>query len=239
MIISTKAIVISKLKYKDNDLIVKCYLEAKGIMSFVVKNAFSSKKGKLKPAYFQPLSMLQVEFDYKNSRDLHYFKNIRLLHSFQSLHTAILKSTVVIFLAEILSAVLKEEEANPSLFSYIETTFLWFDTIDHSSIFHHKFLMGLTKYLGFFPELNKMNLPYFNLEEGKFQAMANSPYCIHGQKLILFNAVLGTKFDELKNHPMHATEKQDLLNMILLYFKLHLQGFMPPKSLSILNQVFN
>ena len=45
--------------------------------------------------------------------------------------------------------------------------------------------------------------------------------------------------DELNNHPMHATEKQDLLNMILLYFKLHLQGFMPPKSLSILNQVFN
>ena len=156
MIISTKAIVLSKLKYKDNDLIVKCYLEAKGIVSFVVKNAFSSKKGKLKPAYFQPLSMLQVEFDYKNSRDLHYFKNIRLLHSFQSLHTAILKSTVVIFLAEILSAVLKEEEANPSLFSYIETTFLWFDTIDHSSIFHHKFLMGLTKYLGFFTELNKI-----------------------------------------------------------------------------------
>jgi DNA repair protein RecO (recombination protein O) len=99
--------------------------------------------------------------------------------------------------------------------------------------------MGLTKYLGFFPELNKMNLTYFNLEEGKFQAMANSPYCIHGQKLILFNAVLGTKFDELNNHPMHATEKQDLLNMILLYFKLHLQGFKPPKSLSILNQVFN
>ena len=55
MIISTKAIVLSKLKYKDNDLIVKCYTESKGVVSFMVKNAFSSKKSKLKPAYFQPL----------------------------------------------------------------------------------------------------------------------------------------------------------------------------------------
>ena len=58
MIISTKAIVLSKLKYKDNDLIVKCYTESKGVVSFMVKNAFSSKKSKLKPAYFQPLCML-------------------------------------------------------------------------------------------------------------------------------------------------------------------------------------
>ena len=44
MIIPTKAIVISKIKYKDNDLIVKCYTQAHGIVSFMVKGALSSKK---------------------------------------------------------------------------------------------------------------------------------------------------------------------------------------------------
>ncbi len=239
MIVSTKAIVLSKLKYKDNDLIVKCYTESKGVVSFIVKNAFSSKKSKLKPAYFQPLSMLEIEVDYKNNRDLHYFKNIRLLHSFRSLHTAILKSTVVIFLAEILSMILREEEANPALFSYIETTFLWFDTVEHSSIFHHKFLIGLSKYIGFYPEITTDNFSYFNLEEGKYQSTNNGRYCVSGEKLILFNTILGTKFDKLKDKPMNSIQKQELLNMILLYFKLHLQGFKSPKSLAILNQVFN
>ena len=105
MIVSTKAIVLSKLKFKDHDLIVKCYTASYGVMSFLVKGAFSSKKGKFKPAYFQPLSMLQIEVDYKSNKDLHYFKTIRILHSYKSLHTQILKSTVVIFLAEILNTI--------------------------------------------------------------------------------------------------------------------------------------
>lgn len=239
MIVSTKAIVLSKLKYKDHDLIVKCYTASNGVMSFLVKGTFSSKKGKLKPAYFQLLSMLQIEVDYKNNRDLHYFKNVRLLHSYKSLHTQILKSTVVIFLAEILSTILKEEEPNPSLFEYIETTFLWFDTVEQSRLFHYKFLMGLTKYIGFFPELTDPCLPYFNLEEGKYQNEATGAFCISGNKLILFNSILGTKFDTSNEKLMSSTEKQELLHMIFAYFKLHLQSFKPPKSLAILNQVFN
>lgn len=239
MIVSTKAIVLSKIKFKDNDLIVKCYTESKGVLSFMVKNAFSTKKGKHKPAYFQPLSMLDIEVDYKNNRDLHYFRNIRLLHSFRSLHTAILKSSVVIFLSELLSAILREEEANLALFSYIETTLLWFDTVDHSSTFHHKFLIELSKYIGFYPEITNESFSYFNLEEGKYQSTNNGQYCISGEQLILFNCILGTNFDGLKDKPMNSIQKQELLNMILLYFKLHLQGFKSPKSLAILNQVFN
>ena len=105
MIVSTNAIVLSKLKFKDHDLIVKCYTASNGVMSFLVKGAFSSKKVKFKPAYFQPLSMLQIELDYKSNKDLHYFKNVRLLHSYKSLHNQILKYTVVIFLAEILNTI--------------------------------------------------------------------------------------------------------------------------------------
>ena len=48
MIISTKGIVISKIKFKENDLIVKCYTESNGILSFLVKGVLSSKKSKLK-----------------------------------------------------------------------------------------------------------------------------------------------------------------------------------------------
>jgi DNA repair protein RecO (recombination protein O) len=239
MIVSTKAIVLSKLKFKDQDLIVKCYTASNGVMSFLVKGVFSSKKGKLKPAYFQPLSMLQIEVDYKTNKDLHYFKNVRLLHSFKSLHTQILKSTVVIFLAEILNTILKEEEPNSNLFAYIETTLLWFDTVEKSSMFHYKFLIGLTKYIGFSPEGTDVNKPYFNLEEGKYQKKETGQYCISGEQLFLFNSILGTKFDIDNEKLMSSTEKQELLNIILEYFKLHLQSFKSPKSLAILNQVFS
>ena len=70
---------------------------------------------------------------------------------YSTLHTDILKSTVVMFLAEILTMVLKEEAPNEGLYNYIETALLWFDTVDCNSIFHHQFLMGLTKYVGVSP----------------------------------------------------------------------------------------
>ena len=127
MVVSTKAIVISKVKFNDNDLIVKCYTASSGVKSYVIKNALKSKKGKLKPAYFQLLTLLDIEAEHKDNRSLHYFKEVRLHKLYESLHTNIFKSTVLLFLAEILSMILNEEEANPSLFEYLETTLLWFD----------------------------------------------------------------------------------------------------------------
>ena len=108
MVVSTKALVLSKIKYKDNDLIVKCYTASSGVKSYVIKNALKSKKGKLKPAYFQLLTLLEIEADHKDNRNLHYFKEVRLYKPYETLHTSIFKSTVIMFLAEILSMVLNE-----------------------------------------------------------------------------------------------------------------------------------
>ena len=50
---------------------------------------------------------------------------------------------------------------------------------------------------------------------------------------------LFTKFDEDKSGTFKVIQKQEFLSMILLYFKLHLDGFYEPKSAIVLNQVFN
>ena len=144
MIVSTKAIVVAKLKYRDNDLIVKCYTQEKGIVTFMVKGGLSSKRGNIKPAYFQLLSLLNVEYDYKHNRDLQFLKTIHIEHHFQTLHSNILKSTVVMFLAETLNMALKEEESNLDLFHYLESSLIWFDKTDLDTNFHHKFLATLS-----------------------------------------------------------------------------------------------
>jgi|TARA_B100000497_G_C7592392_1_gene356181 DNA repair protein RecO (recombination protein O) len=238
MVVSTKAIVISKIKYKDSDLIVKCYTAISGVKSYIIKNALKSKKGKFRPAYFQPLSQLQIEADHKESRSLHYFKDVRLHRAYESLHTNVFKSTVLLFLSEMLAMILNEEEANLPLYEYIETTLLWFDTVENTGIFHHQFLMGLTKFLGINPDTEHHHLPYFNLQEGKFQAH-NWEHCITGGNLELLKPFLGTKFDTNLSIELSSSQKQVLLDMILGYFKLHLQGFKHPKSLTVLSQVYS
>jgi len=239
MQVSTKAIVVSKLRYKDHDLIVKCFTEQFGIKSYLLKNALKSRKGKFRPAYFQPLTIIDIEAEHKDNRSLHFLKDIKIQNNLESIHTNIIKSTIALFLSEILSIVLKEEEKNQSLFNYLETALVWFNENEADTNFHYIFLIELTKYLGFYPDNNQSNLSYFNLEDGKFYENKSGSYFISGKSLTLFKQLLGIKFDVNKSARFKPTQKLEFLNMILLYFKLHLDGFYNPKSVTVLNQVFN
>ncbi|MBT8260093.1 MAG: DNA repair protein RecO [Flavobacteriaceae bacterium] len=239
MLTSTKAIVLSKLKFRDNDLIVKCYSNQYGIISFLLKGVLKSKKGKFKIAYFQELTLLDLEIDYRDTRSLQYIKEIKLSNHFYSIHTNVVKSTIAMFLSELLSNILKEEEQNVDLFKYIETALIWFDQSETETNFHLMFLIELTKYLGFYPNLNNFDSQFFNLEFGQFQNSETGNYCIKGEKLNFFKTLLGIKFDSNNKLTISNTHKRELLDMILVYFNLHLDGFKKPKSLEVLNQVFN
>ncbi|MCL6293668.1 DNA repair protein RecO [Jejuia spongiicola] len=239
MLISTNAIVLSKLKYRDSDLIVKCYTEQLGVVSFLLRGVLKNKKGNSKKAYFQLLSQLQLEIIYKENRSLQVIKEVKLNHLYTSLHSNILKSAIVMFLAEVLSNTLKEEEQNNLLFSYIETTLLWLDVHSEYSNFHLLFLLNLTKYLGFYPEELNKKYNYFNLLDGKFEIKEKGKYSIYGENLTLLKTLLGTTFDALSSVKINAKQRQSFLSMILLYFELHLGSFKTPKSLQIFNQVFS
>ncbi|WP_298340408.1 DNA repair protein RecO [uncultured Algibacter sp.] len=239
MLITTKVIVLSKLKYKDNDLIVKCYTQEMGIVSFLLRGIFKSKKGNSKAVYFQLLSQLQLEYTYKNNRSLQSIKDTKLNYLYTSVHSNILKGAITMFLSEVLTNVLQEEEQNQTLYAYLESTFLWLDSESECANFHLLFLLKLTKYLGFYPDINNIEFPFFNLYEGRFEYNSTNKYAITGENLTLLKTLLGTTFDALPNIKINVRQRQSFLSMILLYFELHLGSFKTPKSLQVLNQVFS
>jgi DNA repair protein RecO (recombination protein O) len=239
MLVKTNAIVLSKLKYRDNDLIVKCYTKQRGIVSYLVRGALKSQKRGSKTVYFQPLSLVLIEEQYKENRSLQSINEIKLEFLYQTLHTDILKSAIIMFLSEVLSSVLKEEEQNESLYHYIEGTLKWLDYKAEVSNFHLLFLLNLTKYLGFYPDNQNANSAYFNLSNGLFESKKDEFYSITGKNLTTLKQLLGMDFDGLNTIKLNSKQRQSFLNMLLLYFELHLGDFKRPKSLSIFNQVFN
>ncbi|MCX7546436.1 DNA repair protein RecO [Xanthomarina sp. F1114] len=239
MLTTTNAIVLSKIKYRDNDLIVKCYTQKYGVVSYILRNVSSSKKGKSKTAYFQLLSQLQLVVFHKNNRSLQEVKEVKTHYMYTSLQTHVIKSSIVFFLAEVLSSTLKEEEVNQNLYSYLETTLQWLDTNSEYANFHLLFLLRLTKYLGFYPEMATNNENWFDLTEGTFQNDKTNMYAITGENLILLKQLLGINFDALNAIKINSNQRQAFLKMMLLYFELHLEGFKKPQSLQIFNQVFN
>lgn len=239
MLTKNQAIVLSKLKYRDNDLIVKCYTQERGIVSYILRGAAKSKKGNNKTVYFQELSQLYLDENFKPNRSLQNIKDIKFSYIYTSVHTNVFKSAIVIFLAEVLSNALKEEEKNESLFEYLKVTLQYLDKAEHYSNFHLLFLLKLTRYLGFQPENQNTDYPYFNLESGVFEVNNNGIYSISGHNLTLLKRLLGINFDGLLTVKINAKQRHEFLNMLLYYFELHLEGFKKPKSLQVLNEVFH
>ncbi|WP_338732443.1 DNA repair protein RecO [Mangrovimonas cancribranchiae] len=235
---STRAIVLSKIKYRDSDLIVKCYTETFGTVNYIIRGVFKSRKGHQKAAYFQLLSQLNLEVVHKNTSSLQSVKDMKVDHVYSSIHTNVLKSSIVMFLSEILSQVLKEEEKNATLYSFIEHAMLWLDTEHKFSNFHLFFLLKLTKHLGFYPDTSNLSANYFNLVEGEFQNNPNK-FAVSGNNLMILKSMLGIGFEGLNNIKMDALQRQNFLNVLLMYYELHIEGFKKPKSLSVLHQVFN
>lgn len=237
MLIKTKAIVLSSLKYQEKSLIVKCFTESDGLKSYFVPSAYSNKKVNQKIAYFQPLTIIEIEANHKNKGTLEHFKEIRLAHSYYSINTDIVKSTIVIFLSEILHHAIKEEEKNQSLFSFLETALLWFDTHQETTNFHLILMIEVTKYLGFYPDVTELDFPYFDIKEGYFTPF-QSINSLTEHETHLFKRLLQLKFDS-DQKILAGIERQLLLKILLDFYTLHLDGFKKPKSLEVLKEVFS
>ncbi len=239
MLIKTNAIVLSKIKYGDNDVIVKCYTQNRGVVSYLLRGVLRSKKSNSKIAYYQSLSQLEIEENFRAHQSLHYITDVKLGVPYKSMHTNILKIAIVMFLSEVLTATLREEEANLSLYEFLETSLQWLDYETDFANFHLLFLLELSKHLGFYPDTSQSSLPYFNLRSGTFELKPQARYTISGENLEFFKQLLQIKFDGLNTVKLQSTQRQALLSSLLFYFELHLSDFKKPKSLQVLNQVFS
>lgn len=238
MIETTKAIVLNTIKYGDTSLIATCYTEKCGVKSYMLRGVLKAKKAKIKTAYFQPLMQLNLTVNHNNKGTLNSIKEIEVINFYHSIYTNIRKQSIALFLAEVLYYSIREEEQNVSLFEYLEASFLWLDTHDSIANFHLLFLLNLTKYLGFYPETNSLDLQYFDLLEGRFNEKSkfNS---VSGEKLIQFKRLLGINFDVLHELNFNSLNRQMILSILIQYFELHISGFRKPKSMDVLKSVFN
>ena len=237
MQIKTKAIVISSIKYQEKSLIVKCFTLSDGLKSYFVRDAFSSRKSNQKIAYFQPLTILEIEAVHKNKGTLENFKEIKIAIPFHSIHSDVVKSTIVMFISEILHHSIHEEEKNEAFFTFLETALHWLDNHDEIANFHLILLLETTKYLGFYPDISNTEYKFFEMTEGIFSPFhAISSLTEHETNL--FKKLIDLKFD-YSQKSFHVVERQILLKILIDYYSFHLDGFKKPKSLEVLKEVFS
>lgn len=236
---STQGIVFNSIKYRDHDLIVRVYTRDFGLLSFMVNGARKKKSAK-KASFFQPLTVLDLEINYKENRNLHSIKELHLAAGFQSIHQDISKSSISLFVAELLHKSIQEEEQNAALYAFLFSSIMLLDGLEKNlSVFNPLFLLQLATHLGIQPSGNKGELPYFNLEEGMY---CSSSFMHEGllneEESNIFYKASSLSLLELQQLNITKKERQELLQNILRYYKLHLPEIGELKSLDVLSAVF-
>jgi DNA repair protein RecO (recombination protein O) len=241
MLCKSQAIVLKTIKFSETSLVVKAYTGQFGLKSFLVRSV-RKKHAKNSPNLFQPLSLLEVVFIDKEGSGLIIPKEIASWQYFKTIPFDVYKSSIVLFMNELIYRSVHEEEANPDLFQFLCQSLVFIDNSENKvANAHLVFSLQLTKFLGFFP-LGRFSAakPYFLLREGVFSKYSPADeFSLDQDESELFDSLIN--IDQERSHEIDITNatRNRMLEIIILYYQMHLIGFGDIKSLEVLNQVFH
>ena len=224
MILKTKGIVLGQIPFKESSLIIRIYTEELGTRGFI-QNAAKSNVKKSKTAYFLPLSLLDLVIYHKPERDLDNISEVKFYKSFRTIPFNTIRSSIAIFISEVLSQALKHEPGNQQKFDFIARSILEFDDPDYPFMdFPVHFLARLTHYLGFGPSAID------DIQE-EVNTSQNPEFFGNMMKLMV----------EKGEIPQFSNGKERLgfLEIMLAFYRNHIENFREIKSLPILHEVLS
>ncbi|MEO9872211.1 DNA repair protein RecO [Ekhidna sp.] len=150
MIVKSKGIVLSYMKYGDTSIIARIFTEESGYGAYIV-NSIRSQKSKKSIGYFQPFTILDLVLYVKETRDLQRISEFKSFYPLHHIHQDLVKSSITLFLTEVFSKLLQSEQSpNPELYKFAEESIKQFDLLDKGvSNFHLQFLLKIGPFLGY------------------------------------------------------------------------------------------
>ena len=237
MIYQTKGIILHRFMHSDSKMIVKIYTESFGMLSYFCFRSSNKKKDNY---LFNPMSLVEITAEKKPKSNFDYIKDLNVLDGVNIGNFDIAKSSVSMFLNEILYQLLFDTSEDKSLFSFLFINLSRFFTETLHPDFHIRFLLALTRELGFFPEDNySEDTMCFNIEKSCFEA--NTLVEKEEQTLgTYFHHVLNQDLFSSNNHSAIPYKwRNSLLDMILKYYTLHIINLSQIKSHEILKTILH
>jgi len=224
MLVSTKGIILRVIKYRETSIIVNIYTEELGLNSFIV-NSVRAAKAKYKIGYFELLNLVELTAYHKPGRAIDRISEIKAAPPIHNIRQDIYKSTICLFIAEVLNKCIIEQDKNQPLFNYLYKAILTLEFAEQNNSFHLQFMLKLTKYLGF-----GIHDPETIVKQSNNLQFYDEP-----ETSRILQRLLESDFTEAP--VMTLLQRTNILNDIVHYY--HTQMDMPQlKSLEVLRTVF-
>jgi DNA repair protein RecO (recombination protein O) len=145
----TRGVVFRFTKYGDTSIIVTIFTASFGLQTYIV-NGVRSKSTKSRIALYQPLTLLDLVVYYKENAPIKRIKELKCIYPYQTIPIDIRKSTLALFISEVINKVVKEESHAEELCEFLIASLITLDTLtDNIENFHLTFLLKLSRFLGF------------------------------------------------------------------------------------------
>lgn len=240
MQIKTRGIILHTLKYSENSVIVTIYTSEFGRTAYMVYGA-NKKKSKFRSAFFQPLSLLDLDVYHTPGKEIQTIKDLRTLHTISDISYHPIKNPLALFISEVLFRVLKQTEPDENLFNYLESSILALDCCEEGlANFHLVFMMKLCRYLGFEPNGDGSTNRYFDLLNGVFtQDQPQHMHFLNPEATIDFMQMMRADYLNMKSIAFTRNQRVKLLESLVEYYKLHVADFHGLNSLPVLHALFD
>ena len=241
MLHKTRGIVLYSLPYNDRYAITLIYTEEFGRVAYQTSQS-KSRKSKTPRSLFHSLAILDLEVEHQNLRNIQHIKEVKVHIPLASLLADPVKNALSIFLAELMSKVVREEQTNRLLFDFLLQSIQVLDLTNASPAnFHLVFMIRLSRLLGFYPNASDYRKGmYFDMRNGTFTPY--QPAHIHflppGESAVFYN-LLRMSYENMPAFRFSGRERQAIIHRILDYYRLHLSDFPEIKSLEVLHDVFS
>jgi len=237
MFVTTRAIVLRTIRHGDHALVLKAYTEQFGLRSYLVH---VGRKSGVRVALLQPMNRLELVVGERAERDLQQVREARMDRVMERAHNDPVRNAVLLFVQEVGVRVLREEAPDRDLFTFMQGSLDVLDTAPDLRHYPLIFLLQLSRLLGFFPEEPREGEEHFDLREGHFSDGTSTSGMTIGPPLGRALALLlpiGIHQLSLASTPQ--AQRRELLDHLMLYYRLHLEGMGELRSPAVLKQVLD
>ena len=234
-----QGLVLQSIRYGDTSLIVRIYTLNNGLQSYMVKGV-RGKTSHHRAALFQPMTFLNfVQSGKPRQSGLTFLKDVGLAYAYQSIPFVMHKSAILIYLADLLTHTLTQQERNEEMYHFIFQSVTWLDLVESGyANFPLYFTLELSRFLGFYPKANYQPKMFFDMMEGQFvKEQPVHPYYFEPKESAALSRLLNGGIDSLSSIVMTGVQRNVLLDGILTFMRLHAPVLKDLQSHEILKEI--
>lgn len=228
-------ILLKKLNYSETSLILHFYTLEEGFKPFLFQGG-KKKKGNI----LHPLSIVEIESYQRPDSELGKISSISPQPVLQSIPMHPVKGGLAFFLTELIAQCLKSSDSDQRMFRFLTEEIKWLDDTNEITNYPIWFLIKFADLLGFSPHLLEKDPTYLDLEEGELTRFQPKGHVfVHDETIPVLGELLNKNKSEFMIYKINKTLRKKLINNLVDYYKQHISNFKTPKSLEVMQTVFN